>query len=161
MSVVLRRTVLGSVDWALKNLSDDFCSGCQNYRQKCIPGLHSPRQSDYTITCYPLVQTIYCRKLKGKSDQTLWGNPVMGQLPILEETEIHVTIKSLCAMQTQRSYSVWQRSPLVSRADFININRNKYLGKTQVTFSDEEFYHDCYSITHHYWHQSFSGLRWD
>ena len=31
----------------------------------------------------------------------LWGNPVMDRLPILEETEVHVTIKSLCAMQTQ------------------------------------------------------------
>ena len=43
---------------------DDFRSGCRNvshhYRQQSSSGLHSPERSNYTITCYPRVQTIYC-----------------------------------------------------------------------------------------------------
>ena len=44
---------------------DDFRSGCRNvshhYQQQSISGLHSPRQSNYTITCYHWVQTFYCK----------------------------------------------------------------------------------------------------
>ena len=44
----------------------DFRSGCRNvshhYRQQSFSGLHSPGRSNYTITCYPRVQTIYCTK---------------------------------------------------------------------------------------------------
>ena len=43
---------------------DDFRSGCRNishhYRQQSFSGLHSPGRSNYTITCYPRFQTIYC-----------------------------------------------------------------------------------------------------
>ena len=39
---------------------DDFRSGCRNlshhYWKQSFSGLHSPRQSNYTITCYPQVQ---------------------------------------------------------------------------------------------------------
>ena len=45
---------------------DDFRSGCRNvshhYQQQSFSGLHSPRWLNYTITCYPQVQTIYCIK---------------------------------------------------------------------------------------------------
>ena len=40
--------------------------GCRNvshhHRQQSFSGLHSPGRSNYTITCYPRVQTIYCKK---------------------------------------------------------------------------------------------------
>ena len=49
---------------------DDFRSGCWNvshhYPQQSFSGLHSPGWSNYTITCYPRVQTIYC------INQALW-----------------------------------------------------------------------------------------
>ena len=45
-------------------MSSGLTSGCRNfshhYRQQSFLGLHSPKQSNYTITCYPRVQTIYC-----------------------------------------------------------------------------------------------------
>ena len=45
---------------------NDFRSGCRNvshhYRQQSFSGPHSPRWLNYTITCYPQVQTIYCKK---------------------------------------------------------------------------------------------------
>ena len=45
---------------------DDFRSGCRNvshnYQQQSFLRLHSPGRSNYTITCYPRVQTIYCTK---------------------------------------------------------------------------------------------------
>ena len=48
------------------NSDDDFRLGCRNvshhYRQQSFSGLHSPGRSNYTITCYPRVQTIYCTK---------------------------------------------------------------------------------------------------
>ena len=43
---------------------DDFRSGCRNvshhYRQQSFSGLQWPGRSNYTSTCYPWVQTIYC-----------------------------------------------------------------------------------------------------
>ena len=46
---------------------DDFRSGGRNvshhYRQHFSSGLHSPGRSNYTISCYPRVQTIYCNTL--------------------------------------------------------------------------------------------------
>ena len=48
------------------NSDDDFRLGCRNvshhYRKQSFSGLHSPGRSNYTITCYPRVQTIYCTK---------------------------------------------------------------------------------------------------
>ena len=45
-------------------------TGCRNvsyhYRQQSSSGLHSPERFNYTITCYPLVQIIYCSTLEVK-----------------------------------------------------------------------------------------------
>ena len=74
VSVVLRRTVVGSGDWCFDNLSgshhqsqvksspldsdDDFRSDCRNvshhYWQQSFSGLHSPRWWNYTINFHCL-----------------------------------------------------------------------------------------------------------
>ena len=47
--------------YEVTNSDDNLCSGCQNlYQQQSFSGLHPPKKSDYTITCYPPVQTICC-----------------------------------------------------------------------------------------------------
>ena len=50
---------------------DDFGQGCRNvshhYRQQCLSGLHTSGRSNYTITRYSRVQTIYCNNFRKNS----------------------------------------------------------------------------------------------
>ena len=63
--VILSLSRLPLFDSHYLDSDDDFRSGCRNvshhYRQQSFSGLHSPGRSNYTITCYPRVQTIYCK----------------------------------------------------------------------------------------------------
>ena len=93
-------------------LSSGLTSGCRNvshhYRQQSISGLHSPGRSNYTITCYPRVQTIYCTEFlltisiqyqADKSDE----NKVKYQLEDYDYKLIQYQI-----LQTNITRVVWQ-----------------------------------------------------
>ena len=49
-----------------------FRNVSHHYRQQSLSGLHSPGRSNYTITCYPRVKTIYC-KIRRASE--CWETP--------------------------------------------------------------------------------------